>query len=88
MFTDFITVPVITLICWFIGYCVNTMAPKASKYIPIICGGSGAVLGIAIYLTAGQLIVATDPYTAIAIGIVSGFAATGIDQIAKQLKKA
>ncbi len=30
---------------------------------------------------------AADPITAVAVGIVSGLAATGADQIAKQLKQ-
>ena len=55
-----------------------------NKFIPIICGVCGAVLGI-----VGMFIVpdfpATDYITAAAVGIVSGLAATGANQVIKQL---
>lgn len=78
------SVAAITVICYLIG-----MGVKASgldnKWIPIIMGVSGLVLGI-----VGMFIMpefpGSDYITAAAIGIVSGFAATGIDQIGKQLK--
>lgn len=78
------SVAAITVICYLIG-----MGVKASsldnKWIPIIMGVAGLVLGI-----VGMFIMpefpGSDYITAAAIGIVSGFAATGIDQIGKQLK--
>ena len=56
------------------------------KWIPVICGLLGAVLGIAAMYTVPQF-PAGDPISAVAVGIVSGLAATGADQISKQLKK-
>lgn len=78
------SVAAITVICYLIG-----MGVKASgldnKWIPIIMGVAGLMLGI-----VGMFIMpefpCSDYITAAAIGIVSGFAATGIDQIGKQLK--
>lgn len=75
----------ITVICY-----LATMAVKATevdnKWLPVICGLIGAVLGVVgMYYMPGYP--ATDIITAIAIGIVSGLAATGADQVYKQLKK-
>ena len=56
------------------------------KWIPVICGILGAILGITAMYTVPQL-PAGDPISAVAVGIVSGLAATGADQISKQLKK-
>lgn len=78
-------VPAITVICYLIG-----MICKASnlndKWIPCVMGVLGAVLGIAAMLLMDEF-PATDYIGAIAIGIVSGLAATGVNQVVKQLKK-
>lgn len=78
-------VAVITVICYLIG-----MAVKATeidnKWIPIIVGAVGGALGVAgMYLMEG--FPATDYLTAVAVGIVSGLAAVGVDQIGKQLNQ-
>ena len=56
------------------------------KWIPIIVGVSGAVLGV-----AGMWLIpdfpASDYINALAVGIVSGLASTGLNQIAKQRSK-
>lgn len=75
----------ITVICY-----LAAMAVKATevdnKWLPVICGVIGAILGIVgMYYMPGYP--ATDIITAIAIGIVSGLAATGADQVYKQLTK-
>ena len=52
----------------------------------MICGCVGAVLGIAgLYLMPD--FPAKDVINALAVGIVSGLAATGVNQIYKQLTK-
>lgn len=86
---DFLTLPCIVVIAYFIGFTVKTIVPnnKANKYIPIVCGFVGAALSIAIYITIPQLIPADNWATAVAIGILSGLAATGANQIKKQLTK-
>jgi hypothetical protein len=76
-------VAAITVICLLIGQGVKASGLD-NKFIPIICGVCGAVLGI-----VGMFIVpdfpATDYITAAAVGIVSGLAATGANQVIKQL---
>ncbi len=76
-------VAAITVICLLAGQVVKASGLD-NKFIPIICGVCGAVLGI-----VGMFIMpdfpATDYITAAAVGIVSGLAATGANQVIKQL---
>ena len=78
------SVAAITVICYLVGMGVK-VSRLDSKYIPVICGVAGAELGV-----AGMYFIpdfpATDPITALAVGIVSGLAATGVDQIFKQMQ--
>lgn len=75
----------ITAICLLIGQTVKASGLD-NKWIPIICGVAGMVLGI-----AGMFVMpdfpADDFITAAAVGIFSGLAATGANQVAKQLMK-
>ena len=77
------SVAVITVICYLIGMAVKATAIE-NKWIPIVVGVSGGVLGV-----VGMLIMAdfpaTDYLTAVAVGIVSGLASTGVNQTAKQM---
>ena len=80
------SVAAITVICYLVGLIVKAVPNMADKYIPICCGVAGAVLGLAgLYLGLPDF-PAADPLTAAAVGIVSGLAATGVDQISKQMK--
>lgn len=82
-----VSVAAITIICYLIGEILKAWDKFDDRKIPVIMGCLGAVLGLVAYFTAPS-IVPTDNYiTAIAIGIVSGFAATGVDQIFKQASK-
>ena len=45
------------------------------------------LLGVAALYTGLQDFPATDPLTAVAVGIVSGLAATGVNQAIKQMKE-
>ena len=75
----------ITVICYLAAMAVKATEVE-NKWLPVICGVIGAVLGVVgMYYMPGYP--ATDIITAIAIGIVSGLAATGADQVYKQLMK-
>lgn len=78
-------VAAITVICYLFGMIAKAL-PVDNKWIPVICGIAGLLLGL-----AGMYIMpefpGTDYITAAAIGIVSGLAATGVDQAVKQLKE-
>lgn len=78
-------VAAITVIAYLIGQGVKASG-LANKWIPIICGIAGLVLGIAAMYVMPDF-PAHDPITAAAVGVVSGFAATGVNQVAKQAKK-
>lgn len=74
----------ITVICYLAAMAVKATAVD-NKWLPVICGVLGGILGVVgMYYMPGYP--ATDIITAIAIGIVSGLAATGADQVYKQLK--
>ena len=76
----------VAVICYFVGAVVKT-SPINDKYIPVICGACGAILGAIAFFIKIPDFIGEDIYTAVARGIVSGFAATGINQVIKQLKK-
>ena len=78
-------VATIVVICYLIGMGIK-VSKIDDKYIPVICGVCGAILGVIAYFIDIPEFIGNDIYTAIARGIVSGFAATGINQIYKQLK--
>lgn len=78
-------VAAITVICYLIGMLVKASGLD-NKWIPIICGVCGLALGLAAMVIMPDF-PATDYITAAAIGVVSGLAATGADQIIKQLGK-
>lgn len=77
-------VAAITVICYLVGYCVKC-SPLDSKYIPAICGIVGGILG-PVGLAIMPDFPAADMLTAVAVGIVSGLAATGVDQAIRQIK--
>ena len=78
-------VAAITVISWLVGEAVK-LAPLDNKWIPVACGFFGGVLGVVGMFTM-QEFPAADIMTAAAVGIVSGLAATGADQIGKQFSK-
>ena len=75
----------ITIICYTVA-----MGVKATnindKWIPVICAVMGGILGV-----VGKFVMpefpAEDIMTAIAVGVSSGLAATGANQVYKQLTK-
>ena len=77
-------VAAITVLCYLVGQIVKATGID-NKWIPCIAGVVGAILG-AVALAVGMPdFPATDYITAIAVGVVSGLAAVGINQAAKQL---
>ena len=78
------SVVAITVICYLPGQVVKATGID-NKWIPVICGVLGAILGPVALFTGVPDFPATDSLTAVAVGIVSGLAATGINQVGKQL---
>ncbi|NLM84393.1 MAG: enolase [Clostridiales bacterium] len=80
---SFTSVAAITVIVYLIVEIIKT-TPLDRKWLPAIAGVLGGILGY-IALHVMPSFPATDALSAIAIGIVSGLAATGANQIGKQL---
>lgn len=80
-FTGVASVIGITVICYLVGVIARATAID-NKWIPVIVGVAGAALGVVgMYVIAD--FPATDVINALAVGIVSGLAATGANQITK-----
>lgn len=79
------SVAAITVIAYLIGAAIK-VSGLDNKWIPIICGAAGGVLGVAAMLTGVPDFPAGDYISAVAVGIVSGLAATGVNQCVKQMK--
>lgn len=74
----------ITVITYLIGMGCKAWEKLDNKFIPVICGFVGAILGVVGMYTMPDF-PAKDILNAIAIGIVSGLASTGANQVKKQL---
>ena len=76
----------IVIICYLVGMAAKVSNHCPDKAIPVVVGVAGGLLGV-----VGMYVIADFPaqdiLNAIAIGIVSGLASTGIDQAYKQQKK-
>ena len=76
-------VAAITVICYLAAQGIKATALD-NKWLPVICGAIGAVLGVVgLYIMPD--FPAGDILTSVAVGIVSGLAATGANQVYKQL---
>lgn len=80
------TVLAIVVITYLIGLAAKQITAVKDELIPVIVGISGGILGV-----VGMYIMpefpASDVLNAIAIGIVSGLASTGVNQLYKQTAK-
>lgn len=79
------TVAAITVIAYLVGMACKATG-KMDKWIPVIVGTVGAVLGVVGLYTIPDF-PAKDMLNALAVGIASGLASTGANQIVKQLKQ-
>lgn len=76
-------VAAVTVICYLIAQGVKATALD-NKWLPVICGVCGGILGV-VGMRVMPDFPAQDIITAAAVGVVSGFAATGVNQVYKQL---
>lgn len=84
---DITTVPTvvsIVVITYMIGILAKAIVAIKDEWIPVIVGFAGGVLGI-----IGMYVIpefpAQDWMNALSIGVMSGLASTGVNQIYKQL---
>jgi O-antigen/teichoic acid export membrane protein len=80
----FTSVAAITVICYLVIEIIKTTALDR-KWLPVISGVLGGAVGVVAMLVMPSF-PASDYLNAIAVGIVSGLAATGANQVAKKLK--
>lgn len=80
------TVLSIVVICYLVGLAAKQKKSIPDGRIPVIVGIAGGLIAI-----PGMYIIpdfpATDVITAVAVGIVSGLASTGVNQVYKQSKR-
>lgn len=80
------TVLAIVVIAYLVGLGAKLISTIPDEAIPVIVGVAGGILGV-----VGMYIMpdfpAKDVLNAVAIGIVSGLASTGVNQIYKQATK-
>ena len=84
--SDFVIVIPIVIVCYLIGMVLKEWNYVNDVCIPVLVGIAGGILGVIGMLTMSNF-PANDILTAIAIGIMSGLASTGSNQIYKQLQK-
>lgn len=73
----------ITVICYLAAQAVKA-TNLDNKWLPVICGVLGGILGVVGLYWIPEY-PAQDIITAIAVGIMSGLVATGVNQVYKQL---
>lgn len=85
-FTQVTTVVAITVICYLIGSGAKNISTIKDETIPVIVGVCGGILGV-----VGMFVMpdfpAHDILNSVAVGVVSGLASTGVNQVWKQAKK-
>jgi len=84
------SVPIIVVIVyWTINLLkiATNNSEKFKRFIPIVACGVGIILGVIIFFTIPSMIMAENIFYAIVIGGSSGLAATGTNQVIKQLTK-
>lgn len=79
------SVAAITVICYLAAEGIKATSLD-NKWLPVICGVVGGILGVVSMYVMPDF-PAKDIVTSVAVGIVSGLAATGANQIYKQLSK-
>lgn len=80
------TVMAIVVIAYLVGLGAKNISTIKDEAIPVIVGVCGGILGV-VGMFAMPDFPAHDILNAIAIGIVSGLASTGVNQVWKQAKK-
>lgn len=86
--SEFVPFAAIVVCCYLIGAIFKAInLDELNRFIPIICGIVGGVLGVVVFKTIPGYIPAENWLVALCIGIVSGFASTGINQVYQQFKK-
>ena len=88
---EYVGIPAIIIICYLVGEIFKLLVLKKKskyKYIPIVVGITGGILGLLCYFISPNIVLNVEsPFIAISIGILSGLASTGSNQLIKQIIK-
>lgn len=83
---NFVEIAAIVVIVYLLAEGVKLIGKgKLNRFLPVICGALGGILALVAYFCLPGYIPAENVLEALAIGIVSGFSATGVNQVYKQL---
>lgn len=84
--SEYVPVLGIAIVCYMVGEFIKKFDnKKLNKFIPTIVGTLGAILGLIIFFTDCSILGDVSWLDSLSIGIVSGLASTGANQIVKQL---
>jgi len=85
MMNGYVAMPAITILAYLAADIFKIVVkPDKYKHIPSICGLVGGILSVLCYLFWGGCLGAENVLSAATIGVVSGWAATGVNQTMKQ----
>lgn len=88
---EIICVPVIVAIVYVLIEAYKKWIAKGREkwvsVIPLIATVLGGILGVVLFYIAPQIIIASNVWLALVVGLCSGLSATGTNQIFKQLEK-
>ena len=76
--------PAITVICLLCAQTLKVFTPLSGKHLPVVCGLCGLLLGLCCFFWFPEIMPSENLLGAASKGIVSGWAATGLNQVAKQ----
>ena len=86
---EFTSIPIIVILSYIIGEIYKVLFKNKQdlyKLIPIVLACFGGLLGVLIFLTNPEILFnASNIWSALFIGIVSGVSSTGTNQIIKQI---
>lgn len=81
---NFVTIPIIVVACYGLIELIKKTSLE-SKWYPVLSGAIGSVLAVLLYFIAPEIVGMTSPWSALVGGLASGLAATGTNQVFKQL---
>ena len=85
---SFIAFPALVGVIYLVGAVLKAINNETlDRFIPVICGFCGGVLAIIVYKTIPGYLPADNWLIALYIGIGSGLASVGVNQIYKQFTK-
>ena len=84
---EYKTIPIIVVACYLLIQAIKTTRLN-SKWYPIVSGALGAAIAVGFHFVAPAFFGFESWISALVIGVVSGLAATGSNQVYKQLYQA